>query len=231
MKIKNRPFSPGFTLIELLVVITIIAVLATIAVPAYTAVQLKAALAKASSNARGIGIACVAYASDYGTFPMMTDSSTGKPDPSQTPSTSNDCLTSLYPDYVPDKNTFWLGADKGYCNPVTSVNATPTLQAGENHWAYIPNLSTNSPSLWPMIVDPTTGNGQTTYSTDSNAKGGTWQGKKAIVVHVDTSTTIEQLNKTTKTISGPNSDIPDLLATGKSNWLGTTNSILNPLSK
>ena len=231
MKIKSHPRPAGFTLIELLVVISIIAVLASIAVPAIGTAQIKAAQLKAMTSAKSIGTACKLYASDFnGNFPTNPlDPATGKPDSSRTPSTSNDCLGCLVPDYIADKNFFWLAQDKGYCKSVQSTSPTTRLEAGENHWAYFPGLSETSSSIWPLVADPTTANGSTTYSVDENAKGGTWKAKKAIVVRVDCSATIENVNKNTRTVSGPNTQIPDMFKVGQPGWLGAANAILCPL--
>lgn len=230
MPIKKQ-ISQGFTLIELLVVITIIAILAGIALPVFSSVQVKAAQTKALAAAKQLGLACKLYAGDFnGNYPYSTLNRDSGREGTNPPNSSNDSLGNLYPDYVPDKKSFWLAQDKAYCapNPPTSTTNNPALAAGENHWAYFPGLSETSTSNWPLIADPTTANGATTYSTDENAAGGTWKAKKAIVVYVDGSGAIEVVNSTTRSIPGPNTDITNLFQTGNG-WLSERNAIKCPL--
>jgi prepilin-type N-terminal cleavage/methylation domain-containing protein len=70
---RNAP-STGFTLIELLVVISIIAVLSSMLLPAVGLVMDASRKAKCTSNLRQVGIAVVAYSTDFsGLLPYNAD--------------------------------------------------------------------------------------------------------------------------------------------------------------
>lgn len=60
-----RSSRAGFTLIELLVVIAIIAILASILFPVFARARAKARQSACSSNMKQLGLALIAYASDY----------------------------------------------------------------------------------------------------------------------------------------------------------------------
>ena len=238
MKIKLRSLK-GFTLIELLVVITIIAILAGIALPVFSNVQVRAAQIKGLANAKQIGLACKLFASDYsGIYPTVLDSTTLKPT-GGVPPNANAALAELIPDYIPDEKIFWLPQDKGYCNPgepdgrIDTTQTYPskdTLSAGENHWGYVPGLAETSSSSWPLLADSSAGNSAGAYVIGETAKGGTWKAKKAIVVRVDGSGTIENVNKKTLVVPGSDSTaVPDILAPA-TGWLdAAANPFLNPI--
>ena len=229
MKKKACP-SQGFTLIELLVTIFVVAILVGMALPVFSNVSVKAPDTKALSNAKQIALACKLFASDYdGHYPSnlldAQDKVTTIP-----PSSANAALAQLLRDYIPDKKAFWLAQDKAYCNASSPENNERRLNAGENHWGYVINLTEKSNPQFPLIADGAAFGG-TNYSTNEEATGGTWKGAKAIVIRVDGSGSFEKLNKTTLIIPGPSADSPNLLQAGQKNWLGASNWFLNPIPK
>ncbi len=175
-----RQFLPSraFTLIELLVVISIIGILASLAFPAFQAALRMAHLARATANARQIGIGLITYAADHeGAFPTV-DPQTGQPFAS-----SNAAFRELVPEYIDDESIF-AERSSSVGPKADHVTEPPeeVLKPGEVHFAYIAGLSTSSKSYWPLVVDGTDGNGY--YVRDSSRPGGTWEGRKAVAVTV-----------------------------------------------
>lgn len=193
--------SNAFTLIELLVVISIIAILAGIALPVFGEVQVRGAQTKALSNAKQVGTACKLFAMDYqGNFPLYSDAvnKTGEP------ADSNSVLQTLIPDYLPDKNVFTIpksaytrvapGASGSSSSEEASGNIV--LKGGENEWAYVIGLNDLSNSTYPLLADgfvPGSETGEPYYTADDTQPGGVWKAKKAVVIRVDTSGTVETL--------------------------------------
>ncbi len=231
----------AFTLIELLVVISIIAILAGIALPVFGSVQVKGAQTKALSNAKQIGTALRLYAVDNnGVYPSYTLTS-GKPTATQV-SDSNTAFAQLVPDYLPNEDIFWLTKSK-WClvtppdnkmDPAGTDTPTETLKAGENEWAYVLGLTDTSNPSFPVIADGFISGGASshTYSINETDKGGVWKAKNSIVVRGDTSGAVAKVDRSTKTIIGPNGgtqdgDIFDT-SSGANGWLGSTNISVNP---
>ncbi len=232
MKIKTS----AFTLIELLVVIAIIAVLASIALPAFVSVQERAAQTKDLSNAKQIGLALKLYAGDNdGKYPTSapgaTPSGTGAlPDVT----TANEAFRNLVPQYVPTEKIFYLAKSAFTPNVPDEVTTTgEALKLGENNFAYVKNLTEISNPNFPLIADgfnTATATGATYINTETT-KGGVWKGKKAIVIRVDASGSVEKCNATynvmgkTGAAGGTEADI----FVPSSTWLAATQFALNPL--
>jgi len=233
---NRQPSSFGFSEVELLVAISVIAIFATLAVPSAYYESGRSPQIRALANAKQIGLACKLFASDYkGNYPTNLLDENGKLTATP-PSSSNDALSQLIPDYIPDKKIFWLPEDHFYCSPnppesprnSASLTARDRiLAAGENHWAYVTNLSERSNPNLPLIADPTIP-GTTEYSFGKHTAGGTWRGKKAIVIRVDTSGVIENVNQRTMTVSQESPALADIFQAGQKNWLGPENKFLNP---
>lgn len=226
----------AFTLIELLVVISIIAILAGIALPVFSSVQTKGAQTKALSNAKQIGLACKLFATDNnGIYPSKTLQG-GKPSTSNV-SNSNAAFAQLFPDYLQSEGIFYqaksaftpVPPDEKIDNPSTDT-AVDTLRAGENHWAYVLNLTDTSNASLPLVADGFADAAGHTYVTDETVKGGVWKGKAAIVIRADISGKVEKtkLNgATSQVIGNPNNgDLFD--NSGIANWLGAANIVVNP---
>ena len=203
----------AFTLIELLVVISIIAILAGIALPVFGEVKIRGDQTKALSNAKQIGTACKIYAVDFnGAFPQYTDLALKTE--ATTGAYSNAILSTLIPDYLPEKSIFAIGKSK-YCKNAGSATATSSaninkLGAGENEWAYVCGLTDTSYARWPLIASGFAV-GKVEYETDDTKPGGIWKGKKAIVIRCDGSGNVESLKRSDHTVKR-NPDEPDATA-------------------
>ena len=231
---KIRKFLAAFTLIELLVVISIIAILAGIALPVFSQVQIKGAQTKALSNAKQIGLACKVYATDNnGLYPIASGSAAA-------PATSSNAqLAALFPQYLTNEAIFWQ-AKAVECNQTNVNNATSNpgsngtaLAKGENHWAYVPNLTDTSNPSFPLLADAFVSTAtDPTYTTDPTVEGGLWTGTKAIVILTDCSGAVQKLSGSPpQVMTGPggiNLFDSQSTTTGGITWLGGTNAVLNP---
>jgi prepilin-type N-terminal cleavage/methylation domain-containing protein len=221
----------AFTLIELLVVIGIIALLASIALPAFSSVQRKAQQSKALTNAKQIGFACKSFGVDnngqFPNYPMQNGVVSG----STQVTTANDAFNDLTPTYLATVQCFYQPGSfetplpKAPTDPDFtshgSQSTTTALPANTNHWAYVTGMSDTANSSFPLIVNnpASIGSGAVSWSGTQTAKGGVWQGKQALVVHVDDSATVDQLNTTNEEdMSGPTGiDLFD--TTGQKGWM------------
>ena len=232
---KTPRTQKGFTLIELLVVIGIIALLASIALPAFTSVQVKAKQTKEISNVKQIGTLLKVYASDNnGNYP--TNSLDANMNPTGTPvGYSNDAFAQLFPAYCTNEQIFWTtGAGYGTTppdnkidNPMTQTHAE-TLKQGECSWAYVLALTETSDSRFPLVADAMADKSAHTYITTENVSGGLWKGK-AVVLNVDISANLLKANSNDNTIHGSPLG-SDLFNTTETNWMTTTNLVVNPQS-
>lgn len=223
---EMKKSSAAFTLIELLVVISIIAVLAGIALPVYTQVQERGAQTKDLSNAKQIALGLKLYAGDNdGLYPVVEGG------------TSNEAFAKLVPQYIPTEKIFYLAKSKWTPNQPdevfgTGADGTPAstnLDTGENHFAYVNNLTDTSNPNFPLIADGFAAGTPGTYTNDETAKGGVWKGKKAIVVRADLSAAVEKCNSSFKVMgkTGSTQDA-DIFAPASPNWLSATQIPVNP---
>ena len=191
----KKQLTSAFTLIELLVVITIIAILAGIALPVYGTIQERGQQTKALAQAKQIGLALRLYASDNdGSYPGQ-----GTVDPNSTTNAvlpapgaaALPFLAAIVPTYVPDESIFFVAGSKW---STTKPDLDEILETGENHWAYTAGLRDVSSPRMPLLADGFSGT-IGTYTDKEGLKGGLWKGKKAVVLRVDQSGTVETLKK------------------------------------
>lgn len=231
---KQPRTDKAFTLIELLVVISIIAILAGIALPVFSSVQTKGAQTKALSNAKQIGLTLKLYATDNnGQYPSkVPDPTSGRPTTTDV-TTANEAFAQLFPDYLTSEQIFFQAKSAFTPTPPDDRITTETggstggktLDVGENHWAYVLNLSDSSNASYPLVADGFEDPGSHTYATDETQPGGVWRAKAAIVIRVDGSGKVEKVANTRKVKGGPADD--DLFKQAE-NWLGQSNDVVNP---
>ncbi len=229
----------AFTLIELLVVITIIAILAGIALPVFNSVTERANQTKDLSNAKQIALACKLYAGDHdGKYPFQdgqVDPPTDIAPPGNT-SSSNAIFASLVPAYIPTEKIFYLA--KSFWSPTlpdeNTTAAADRVEAGTNNFAYMFGLTDTDNPNYPLIFDAPSPGG-TTYSTNPATQGGVWKGKKAVVIHTDTSGTVENTSTVTATtynIMGPTGQAAKkdiLVPVAGNNWMdANVNGVVFP---
>lgn len=196
----KKRLQSAFTLIELLVVITIIAILAGIALPVYSTIQERGQQTKALSQAKQIALALRLYAADNGgSYPSQGDDDPNSDDPNSDETLSgidaDKYLATLVPAYVPNEEIFFVNGSNA---STETPDLDETLDPGENHWAYVEGLRDTSSPRIPLLADAMKSVG--TWTAVEGDKGGLWKGKKAIVIRVDQSGSIENLDPQTFTL-------------------------------
>jgi prepilin-type N-terminal cleavage/methylation domain-containing protein len=226
MKNLVKKIASAFTLIELLVVMAIIAILASIALPVFVGILERGQQTKDLSNAKQIGLGLKLYAGDHdGVFPANLNASG-----------SNPAFAALIPTYIPQEKVFYLAKSAWTPLPPDEVftDSQSTLAAGENNFAYVNNLTDTSNPSYPLVADGFTSgaaDGNWAYTSDETAKGGVWKGKKAIVVRVDSSGTVETCNTAYKVFGKTNVASDADIFQSTATWLGSSQVPLNPQSQ
>jgi prepilin-type N-terminal cleavage/methylation domain-containing protein len=219
MKQTSKP--NAFTLIELLVVISIIAILASIAIPVFSSASLTAQQNKAVQQCKGIFYGLKMFANDHnGIYPSVyeqdfqtsTSTNTSGGAPLQD---ANQAYANIIPTYVNTEKPFSVPVSR-YCKTASGSYITPddnftnrqqVLAAGMNAFAYVEGLNDTSNSNYPIMADGFAG-GQgivqsPKYSKTENDFGAVWKGRKAIVVRLDGSVSLESINQQTLVVVRP----------------------------
>ena len=218
-----EPRCRAFTLIELMAVTAIIAVLSAVAFPGIKAAMRGAQMNAALQNARQIATGLRAYAADNeGAYPLAFD-----PDTDEEYSNSNEVFRQLIPDYLDTERVFSVAQSVWGPRADGRIDEEEErLEEGENHWAYIAGLTDTSRSDWPLVVDGTDGSGK--YSSEPNTKGGTWEGRKAIVVRVGGSAETVKLRGEKETRYLPRYGYPEEDALELEAYMGEVAKLLDP---
>ena len=222
----------AFTLIELLVVISIIAILAGVSLPVFGQVQTKGRQNAALQHAKQIGLALKIYAGDHdGRFPSTTVDENG--DPTNTVVTdSNQAFAQLFPDYNQTEKLFYVAksAWNGIKPPDEDISENKVLEAKENHWAYVTNLTDTSNASFPLIADgfTTSGADKGVYSVKEDEHGGVWKGTRAIVIRADVSGSVEDVDKKDLFVRRKGATGNKSLFEPADDWLGATQKAVNP---
>ncbi len=231
-----KKYTSAFTLIELLV---IIAILASIAFPVFNTVTERANQTKDLANIRQIGLTLKLFAGDHnGSFPSTIDPE----DPlSGAITDANQAFRTLFPTYLTNEQIFAVKGsaytvntpDNRIDNPPNYAAPVQTLLTGENSYSYILGLNETSNPGVPLVADAFADPVPAipAYTNVKTDKGGVWAGKRAIVLNCDGS--VNNLNcdaaavaPTRTNSSGAKVNIFD---TSDPEWLGATNTAVNPL--
>jgi hypothetical protein len=105
---------------------------------------------------------------------------------------SNDAFWWLFPVYLTSENIFTVPGSAWSPNPpdneldaLGSVQRVNTLRQGECGYLYVTGLNENSNQDFPLLADAGTAEDVTVYTKNRSEKGGVWRGKKAVILFVD----------------------------------------------
>ena len=173
----------------------VLLILVGIALPVTNSGCIKGIQTQSLARAKQVGLALKIFAGDHdgeyprAGLPVMLGAEVKN---------SNAAFAVLFPTYLQNETLFGnkqsayqtRQPDNLYDAPYTGKPGK-TLEPGENVYAYVAGLTDNDPMDTPLVADGTDGTGH--YTTDVKKRGGTWEGKRAIVIHLDNSGSVETL--------------------------------------
>src|SRR5215469_13777502 len=145
-------------------------------------------------NGKRITVALRQFVIDHdGDFPdkePATDYDTA--DELSTANTSNDAFWWLSPTYLAREDVFAVRGSAWSPIPpdnrldaAGSAERVETLRHGECAYMYVTGLTEASNPEFPLLAEAGTAEDVTVYTNKRKEKGGTWRGKKAIVLFID----------------------------------------------
>jgi hypothetical protein len=190
---SNKSFKAPTTS-ELLVLIVIPVIVIALLPPAISLAQKHDKQIKDLVNARQIAFLLKNFASDDdGTFPNKEPGADyANAYDLISVDKSNDAFWWLFPVYLTSEDIFavpgsaWSSSSPdNKFDPLGSVERVETLRRGECAYLYVTGLNDTSNSEFPLVADAGTAEDVTVYTNAKNEKGGIWRAKRAIVLLVD----------------------------------------------
>ena len=217
---KRTRCRQGFSILEMIIVIAILLVLVGLAVPAALRVRTQGTQMKDLNNGKQIYLGLKLFSTDNdGRFPWA-DYDANLAGPATTGSTvsnANTAYQNICPQYIQLRATFYSANSVWTPSRPDENAATPPLTLpGENAFAYVPGLNSNSNPNFPLIANAfstTVG----VYSRTPGEKGSLWRAKSALVIRVDGATKFEPCNPKTLKVAG-DANRPDMFAPGNG-WI------------
>lgn len=196
------------------------------------------------SNARQIAFALKDFAVDHdGAFPNKEPAEDyGVADDLTDADKSNDAFWWLLPNYLNREDIFAVRGSAwspmppdNEMDPPRSVERVNTLRQSECGYMYITGLTETSNPEFPLLADAGTAENVTVYTEKRNEKGGVWRGKTAVILFVDGSGRIMDVNDRTdsnasfvKRPGHPYNIFDNSPITSDYGWLTPANLILPP---
>ena len=145
---------------------------------------------KALAQAKQVALALKLYADDHnGIYPA------GASENGEKILSANDAFRCLMPTYTQSEAIFSnkLSAYQTSIPDGVILPKQECLKPGENVYGYVMGLTDSMAPGEPLVVDGTNGDGEGHYVTDVHARGGVWAGMKAVVIRLDNSGALENL--------------------------------------
>jgi len=146
------------------------------------------------SNARQIAVALKNFATDHdGEFPNKQPAADYERAGALTISNkSNDAFWWLFPRYLESEDIFAVAGSAwsprpadNMLDPEGSGRRLNTLRQGECAYLYVSGLNETSDPKFPLLADAGRAENITVYRRSRRTKGGIWRGKRAIILFVD----------------------------------------------